>query len=93
MIAVQENSQAGLNEVPLNQWAIQVNRSPPPVIISMSFVAYMASHHVSAWHWGTWFFLVVAIQAIRWFSYRRLPDMTHVPVEKAHQNRGVYQPV
>jgi len=79
---LQPVSQASLNEELLKQWAIQVYRSPPPVIVSFMLLAYMASQYVSAWYWGSWLVLVTAMQGVRWQIFRKLPEMNHLSVEK-----------
>ncbi len=82
---MQTLAQASLDEELLKQWALQVKRSPIPVILSMALVAYMASELVSAWYWGSWFALVVGVQGLRWYVFRRLPGKTHIPVERRMQ--------
>ncbi len=80
--AVQLIKQTSLDEELLKQWALQVRRSPIPVIPSMGLIAYMASQYVSAWYWGSWFILVVAMQGLRWAVFRSLPEETHIPEHK-----------
>jgi len=75
-------AQSSLNEELLKQWAIQVYRSPPPVIVSLMLLAYMASGYVSAWYWASWLVLVTAIQGVRWQVFRKLPESSHLPIEK-----------
>ena len=79
---MQRISQADLNEELLKQWAIQARRSPPPVIVALMLIAYMASQYVAVWYWGAWLLLAVAMQWVRWQVFRKLPDLHHVPVDR-----------
>jgi len=79
---LQNTIQTTLREELLKQWAEQIKRSPPPVILSMGLIAYMASDYVSPWLWGSWFFLVLVVQGVRWSTFRALPDKTEIPVEQ-----------
>lgn len=82
MLTLQDVIQPDLQEALLKQWAEQIKRSTVPVSLSMALVAYMAAEYVSAWYWGVWLALVVATQGLRLYAFTRLPDRTHIPVEK-----------
>ncbi len=71
-----------LKEALLIQLAEQVKHAPVSVTMAMAFIAYIASHYVSVWFWGTWLALVATAQGLRWYLFRQLPKRTYIPVEK-----------
>ena len=82
---MQSKADDDLKEALLNQLAEQVRHAPVSVTMAMAFIAYIASHYVSAWVWGTWLVLVAAAQGLRWYLFRELPKRTHIPVARRLQ--------
>jgi signal transduction histidine kinase/CheY-like chemotaxis protein len=71
-----------LQEQLLLQWAGQARYSPPPIILSISLIAFMASQYISAWIWASWWCIAVAAQGWRWYVFRQLPTKAHIPIRK-----------
>jgi two-component system, sensor histidine kinase len=79
---LQPVASTNLYEELLKILADSVRHSPAPVILAMSLIAFLASHYVSAWYWGTWLLFVAGAQGFRWYVYRQLPKLTHIPAAK-----------
>lgn len=78
---MQSKADTDLKQALLDQLAEQVRHTPLPVFMAMALIAYMASHYVSTWYWGTWLTLVALAQALRWYILRQLPQRAHVALD------------
>lgn len=79
---MQSKADTDLKKALLDQLAEQVRHTPVPVLMAMALIAYMASHYVSTWYWGTWLTLVAIAQGLRFYVLRQLPQHAHIALEK-----------
>ena len=79
-----ENKQASLEEELLNLIANQVRLSPYNMLLAMAIIAYMMFQHIpdKPLLWGGWMLLVLASQLYRRNRLLKLPEESHVPVQK-----------
>jgi two-component system, sensor histidine kinase len=82
VLALHSKAETDLKEALLDQLAEQVRHAPVSVTMAMALIAYMASHYVSVWYWGTWLILVAAAQGLRWHLFRQLPKSKHIAIDK-----------
>ncbi|MEM8561037.1 MAG: hybrid sensor histidine kinase/response regulator [Pseudomonadota bacterium] len=72
-----DNLHATLEDEILLLLSSQVTHAPVAVILAMSLVAAIASSVVPPIVWASWLVLVVLLQLVRVWLYRRLPTLSH----------------
>jgi len=79
-----ENKQASLEEELLNLIANQVRLSPYNMLLAMAIIAYMMFQHIpdKPLIWGGWMLLVLVSQLYRRNRLLKLPEESHIPVQK-----------